>query len=227
MSRQLISAALIVFGTGTALISEASGQQAAAPRPQSVAVTARSVVRPPVPRLLAAARAVAPTMIQGNALSSTNGQMPNTVVRLRDARFGRIVGTEITDQSGLFAFRNVDPGTYIVEVMGSDSQTILAASQMLNVNAGEAVSAIVKLPFRIPPFAGLMGGESTVLAASQLLSVNAGEVASAIVKLPFRVTPFAGAMGVNSTPTASLLMAQAAANGVIAVASTTPVSPNQ
>jgi len=188
MSRQLISAALIVFGTGTALISAASGQQAAAPAPQSVAVTARSVVRPPLPRLLAAARAVAPTMIQGNALSSTNGQMPNTVVRLRDARFGRIVGTEITDQSGLFAFRNVDPGTYIVE---------------------------------------MMGGESTVLAASQLLSVNAGEVASAIVKLPFRVTPFAGAMGVNSTPTASLLMAQAAANGVIAVSSTTPVSPNQ
>jgi len=50
---------------------------------------------------------------------------------------------------------------------------------------------------------------------------------SAVVKLPFRVPPFAGAMGVNSTPTAALLATQAAANGVIAVASTTPVSPNQ
>ena len=105
-----------------------------------------------------------------------------------DGVSGRIVDTEITDKSGLFAFRNVDPGTYIVEMMGD---------------------------------------ESTVLAASQLLNVNAGEVVSAVVKLPFRVPPFASAMGVNSTPTASLLAAQAAANGVIAVATTTPVSPNQ
>ena len=35
---------------------------------------------------------------------------------------------------------------------GSDS--VLAASQVLNVGAGEAVSAVVKLPFRIPPFGG-------------------------------------------------------------------------
>ena len=73
----------------------------------------------------------------------------------------------------------------------------------------------------------MMGDDSTVLAASQLLNVNAGEMVSAVVKLPFRVPPFASAMGVNSTPTASLLAAQAAANGVIAVATTTPVSPNQ
>ena len=190
MSR-LISAALIVVSTGTALAS-ASGAQSAAPPPvaQPAGVSARSVARtPPMPRVIAAARPAVPTMIQGNALNSTNGQVANAVVRLRDARFGRIVGTEITDQSGLFAFRNVDPGTYIVEMMAADESSVLAASQLLNVNAGEVVSAVVKLPFRVPPFAG--------------------------------------AMGVNSTPTATLLATQAAANGVIAIASTTPVSPNQ
>ena len=36
-------------------------------------------------------------------------------------------------------------------------ESILAASQLLNVNAGEAVLAVVKLPFSVPPFAGVAG----------------------------------------------------------------------
>ena len=95
-------------------------------------------------------------MIQGNALNSTNGQMSNVVVRLRDARFGRIVDTQLTDKSGLFAFKAIDPGTYVVEIVAND-QSILAASQLLNVNPGAAVSAIVKLPFRMPAFGGSDG----------------------------------------------------------------------
>ena len=106
--------------------------------------------------LIAQAKQKALTTIQGNALNSTNGQLTNAVVRLRDARFGRIVDTQMTDKSGLFAFKAIDPGSYIVEIMSND-QSILAASQLLNVNAGEAVSAVVKLPFRIPPFAGILG----------------------------------------------------------------------
>ena len=71
---------------------------------------------------------------------------------------------QTTDQSGSFAFTSVDPGSYIVELIGTD-QTMLAASQILNVNAGEAVSAVVKLPFRIPPFGGLLGHTSPSAAA--------------------------------------------------------------
>jgi hypothetical protein len=129
--------------------------------------------------LLPGTRSSATTTIQGNALNSTNGAMPNTLVRLRDARLGRIVDSQLSDKSGLFAFRNVDPGNYIVELIGND-QTVLAASQMLSVNAGDAVSAIVKLPFRIPPFAGLLGNSTpsaaavtTEAAASSVLAVTA------------------------------------------------------
>ena len=60
------------------------------------------------------------TTIQGNALSSTNGPLNNVAVRLRDARFGTIVDTQVTDKSGLFAFKSLDPGSYIVEVMAND-----------------------------------------------------------------------------------------------------------
>ena len=91
--------------------------------------------------------------------------MSNVVVRLRDARFGRIVDTQVTDKSGLFEFKAIDPGSYIVEIVAND-QSILAASQLLNVNAGEAVSAVVKLPFRIPPFAGVLGSASTPSATA-------------------------------------------------------------
>jgi len=118
--------------------------------------------------------------IQGNALNSTNGQLANALVRLRDTRYGRIVGSQVTDQSGIFTFQNVDPGSYIVEMVGND-ESVLAASEVLNINSGEAVSALVKLPFRIPPFAQMLGTTVpnsasaivTMAAASGLMAVTA------------------------------------------------------
>src|SRR5262245_58344554 len=110
-------------------------------------------------------------MIQGNALNSTNGQLANATVRLRDARYGRIIGSQVTDQVGLFTFKNLDPGSYVVELIGNDD-TILAASQVINVNAGDAVSAIVKLPFRIPPYANALGS-STPNSAFSIVSMAA------------------------------------------------------
>jgi hypothetical protein len=117
--------------------------------------------------------------IQGNALNSTNGQLPNVTVRLRDARFGRVMGSQLTDQTGLFTFRNLDPGSYIVEITAED-HTVLAASQVLNINGGEAISAIVKLPFRITPFANILASTVpntasaivTQVAATTLLAVS-------------------------------------------------------
>jgi hypothetical protein len=146
----------------------------AAQQPATVQTVRNTVTR----TALSTAREHALTTIQGNALDSTNGQINGAIVRLRDARFGRIVDTQLTDKSGLFAFKGIDPGSYIVEIMSGNEQTIMAASQMLNVNAGEAVSAVVKLPFRIPPFAGLMGSSTTpsaIVVASQ--AVVSGVVA--------------------------------------------------
>ncbi len=178
---------------GAVLVSAAvhvSAQQLPAPR------TTRTTTRAPIARATPGAPAPAPapslaprmlpgtrpnvlTTIQGNTLNSTNGRLPDALVRLRDARIGRIVDTQVSDQSGLFTFRGVDPGSYIVEIIGND-QAVLAASQMLNVNAGEAISAVVKLPFRIQPFAGLLGNTTPSAAAvtaaagtAQVLAVQA------------------------------------------------------
>ena len=118
-------------------------------------VQGASAVRGVSPRVVTSARGGGLTTIQGNALDSTNGPLPNTVVRLRNARNGGIADTQVTDSSGLFTFKSVDPGSYIVEIMGKD-ESILAAGQMLNVGAGDSISAIVKLPFRLSPLAGLL-----------------------------------------------------------------------
>src|ERR1700730_17265455 len=49
------------------------------------------------------------TTLAGNALNCTNGPQPDATLRLRDARSGHIVATDVTDEAGLFAFRGVDP----------------------------------------------------------------------------------------------------------------------
>jgi hypothetical protein len=119
------------------------------------------------------------TIIRGNALDSMGGPLAGAPVRLRDARSGHIVDTQKTDKAGVFEFRGVEPGSYIVEILGPDS-TVLAASQLLNVDAGDSASAVVKLPFRIPPFAGVLGHSTQSAAlvtaaagASQVLAVKA------------------------------------------------------
>jgi len=97
------------------------------------------------------------------------------MIRLRDARFGRIVDTQLTDRSGIFTFAKIEPGTYIVELV-SDNQSILAASELLNVNAGDLVSAVVKLPFRVPPVT-VLGG--TARSTAWIIATQA--LASSIV----------------------------------------------
>jgi hypothetical protein len=170
--RALATVSMIAIGS----LPLAAQQQTA-----SVVTPVRSTVSRAIP---AKATGRALTTIQGNALSSTNGQMNNAIVRLRDARFGRIVDTQMTDTSGMFAFKAIDPGSYIVELMSND-QTIMAASQLLSVNAGETISAVVKLPFRIPPFAGILGSNmSTPSAVLVATEAAASSVAALVPTIP-------------------------------------------
>ena len=120
--------------------------------------------------------------IQGNAATATDGRLPNSMVRLRDARFGRIVDTQFTDKTGAFVFKAVDPGNYIVEIV-STNQTTIAATQMLSANAGETVTAVVKLPLKPSLFAsvlGQQGGSAATPATASATSVT--ELAPAVIE---------------------------------------------
>ena len=147
---------------------QAAAQQVPATSGAPGVTTGRTVTR----RLLPGTRLDVNSTIRGSAFDSTNGKLPNTLVRLRDARIGAIVETQFTDRDGEFAFKDLDPGNYIVEIMATD-QSVLAASPLINVGAGESTSTVVKLPFRIPPFAGILGnsaGSAVAIIAQALAS---------------------------------------------------------
>jgi hypothetical protein len=146
-----------------------SAQQVPATSGAPGGVTASRTV---TPRLLPGTRPDVVSVIRGHAVDSLNVKLANTLVRLRDARAGNIVETQYTDSTGAFAFKSLDPGTYIVEIMATD-QSVLAASPLINVSAGEVATALVKLAFRIPPFAGILGnsaGSAVAIIAQALAS---------------------------------------------------------
>jgi hypothetical protein len=177
----LVAIALTVAAT----LSVTAQNQPIANIARTVASARTSVTKAAVSRMKASTF----TTIQGNALTSTNGPLNDIIVRLRDARFGTIIGSQTTDKSGMFEFKSVDPGSYIVEVMATNDQSaVLAASQLLNINAGEAVSAVVKLPFRIPPFAGILGSTSMPSAAAVAGQAAASGVVSLVPTAPVSPT---------------------------------------
>ena len=104
--------------------------------------------------------------IQGNALTTTDRALANAFVRLRDARAGHIVEWQVTDADGLFVFRSVNPGSYVVEILGLDESSVLAASQVLTAGAGQIVSAIVKLPYLGGGLASIFGASTQASAAT-------------------------------------------------------------
>jgi hypothetical protein len=87
-----------------------------------------------------------------------------------------MVATQVTDGSGLFAFGRLDPGSYVVELLDGD-QSALAASGVLNVNSGESMTTVVKLPFRMPPLGGLLGHTKSSALAIAASAAGTGVLA--------------------------------------------------
>ena len=122
--------------------------------------------------------------IQGTAVNWTNSGMSNAPVRLRDARRGRVVNTVITDRFGAFQFQSLEPGSYVVELMNPGNDAVLAATPIINVNAGQSVAALVKLPFQTPPLGGMLGSSLASALAITSAAVAAGVLATSVTGAP-------------------------------------------
>jgi hypothetical protein len=146
----------------------------------AVVVLASGEVAAQQPRILPGTSRAVFSTIQGNALGSSNASLANAFVRLRDAQFGRSVGTQTTDGSGLFAFRGVDPGNYVVEILSQDQAFVLAASQVLTIEAGQTKSAVVKLPYAVTAFAQLVGSSTTTAATVATNAALAGVMTTGV-----------------------------------------------
>lgn len=119
--------------------------------------------------------------VQGAALRADSSRFSHALVRLRDARVGRIVLTQETDDDGLFRFRALDRGSYVVELL-ADERTVLAASPLLNLNAGDVAQTVVREPAdldALDPLAGFASAHASAVeaaaAASGILTVRPGD----------------------------------------------------
>jgi hypothetical protein len=165
------------------VLSLLAGLPLSAQTPTKTVAATRST--PGATKLLPGTRSSVLTTIQGNALTSSNGKLADALIRLRDARSGRIVDSQITDKVGLFSFRGVEPGSYIVELMAPDESTVLTASELLTVNSGDTISAIVKLPLRVPLFGGVAAGHAGSTASMAALAAQAA-VSGIVAIMPSR-----------------------------------------
>jgi hypothetical protein len=129
------------------------------------------------------ARAGLSAAIQGTAVNWTNAALANAPVRLRDARLGRAVQNVVTDRFGAFEFRSLEPGSYVVELMGPSSD-VLAATPIINIASGQSVAALVKLPFRNPPLGGVLGKSLPSALAITSAAVAAGVLATSVTGAP-------------------------------------------
>ena len=118
--------------------------------------------------------------VRGSALNVDASALSGSVVRLRDVRSGRTVSTTATDTAGSFIFRSLDPGSYIVELLGVDNN-VIAASEILNINAGDDASTIVRLPFRTRPYSGVLGHTMTSAILVTTAAATSGILATEIV----------------------------------------------
>jgi hypothetical protein len=108
----------------------------------------------------AALRASTLATINGHALNSVSAALRNTLVRLRDVKFGRIAGSQLTDHLGAYSFKGLDAGNYIVEIVGTD-QSSLAATNLISANAGETLNSVVRLPLKASVLANMVGGQAS------------------------------------------------------------------
>ena len=104
------------------------------------------------------------TSIQGNAWTAENAPIPRARLRLRNVTSGKIDGTAIANEAGQFTFSNMEPGTYLVELV-SESASVLAVSHVFTIGADETVATFVRLGNRAPGLLGFFENAATAVAS--------------------------------------------------------------
>ena len=171
----------LAAGTLVVILASAAAAQNAAPAQKVLrARSAASEQTPPVrvtrPDVLPGTPSSAFATILCQALTANNQPLANVVLRVRDARLGRIGTALRTDAEGRVSFDLVDPGSYIIELIGDD-QSIRATSALLSVNAGESIATIVRLPSRLEAVAGFLSHGAPQAAAIAAAAAAAGVLA--------------------------------------------------
>jgi hypothetical protein len=124
------------------------------------------------PPTFAAARSTG--TITGVARSTAGQPLGGHFVRVRSVRTGDVVATATTSVNGSFVVPNLDPGSYVVEIVDTAGR-IVGTSAIATVVEGSIVSSVVTGASR-----ELVGGINTALLVT-LIAAAGGAVAAIVV----------------------------------------------
>jgi hypothetical protein len=101
-------------------------------------------------------------------------------VQLRNLDDGEVVATTVGDEAGKFTFANIEPGTYVVELVGANGK-VITVGQAFVIAQGETVATFVRIGSKAPWFAGFFNNAALAVAAT---AASQGVTALAPVQLP-------------------------------------------
>ena len=121
------------------------------------------------PRTSAAAKS--PGTITGVARSTAGQPLGGHSVRVRSVRTGDVVATTTTGVNGSFVVPNLDPGSYVVEIVDTGGR-IVGTSAIATVAEGGIASTAVTAAS-----SELVGGIATALIVTLIAAAAAGTTA--------------------------------------------------
>ena len=108
-------------------------------------------------------------LILGVAWKGDNTPIAHARLRLRDVVTGRAEAITVANVEGQFSFANVEPGTFVVELINEDGR-VLAVGPVFAIARGETATTFVRLPTRRRLLGGFLSNAAVaaVTAASGL-----------------------------------------------------------
>jgi hypothetical protein len=117
--------------------------------------------------------AIGSASILGTAWKADNTPIPQAEVRLRNVGSGKILAAAIANDAGQFTFSDIEPGSYIVELISTKGR-VLAVGHTLAVGEGETIVTFVRLGTKVPWFDGFfVNAAASVAAAAASMGVTA------------------------------------------------------
>jgi hypothetical protein len=96
----------------------------------------------------------------GLARNSLNAPIPYARVLLRNISTGEVQGRATADELGRFSFVDLEPDTYVVELLGPDG-AVVAASSMVKMSKGRLGQTVVRVAAAAVAVVALLGSAIT------------------------------------------------------------------
>lgn len=138
------------------------------------------------PTAFAAGSSEALGQIAGTARDSIGQPMPNALVRVRNIEIGPTAGSTVTGAAGQFAFKGLNRGLYVVEVVGATGR-VVATSALISLTSGQMAARSVGVT--APAVSTAQAGPFTAAFFTSTVGiVTAAAVASGVIFAVYQAT---------------------------------------